>query len=59
MELRLAERCKYCGKIPRSLAGKQNVAVYYPGYCSYDHQERHRLQMAREYLRGLRRTADG
>lgn len=45
--------CKYCGKRPRSKTAKENWAKRYPGYCSYDHQERHRLQLACEYLRTL------
>lgn len=45
------QRCKYCGKKPRSRVAKDNFAKHYPGYCSYEHQERHNLQLARDYLR--------
>ena len=45
------KRCLYCGQIPRSKVGKENLSTRYPGYCSYDHQERHNLHLALEFLR--------
>ena len=45
------KRCKWCGKVPRSREAKENFAKRYPGFCSYDHRERHNLQEAYEYLR--------
>ena len=47
--LDLRPRCKRCGKIPRSKAQKGNYETYYPGYCSFNCQEWHRLEVWRRY----------
>jgi len=53
MKLDLRPRCKRCRKIPRGSIETNNYEKYYPGYCSFQCQQWHRLDLAREYLKSL------
>ena len=45
--------CLFCGKRPRGRMAERNFERYSP-YCSFDHQERHKLIKARMYLNELK-----